>query len=92
MFGFSLQKLIFTIAAIAAVWYAFKWIGRLQQTRDARAKMQRKPRGAANATGPSVGSMGDDGVEEMVKCAVCGDYVAKTAAVNCGRTGCPYPG
>jgi uncharacterized protein len=96
MFGFSFQKLLFTVLAIAAVWYAFKWIGRLQEDRQSRAKVNRRSarpadRGARTAA-PRAGEDEGEDVEEMVKCPVCGDYVAKTAAVNCGRDGCPYPG
>ena len=93
MFGFSFQKILFTVLAIAAVWYAFKWLGRLQDQRQNQAKVNKAgsdARSSASASHP--GPTPDDEVEEMVKCAVCGDYVSKTAAVNCGRTGCPYPG
>lgn len=90
MFGFSFQKLLFTAIAIAAVWYGFKWIGRLQEQRDAALKA--RSRNTRSTASRAEASQDDDGIEEMVKCGVCGDYVSKSAAVNCGRDGCPYPG
>jgi len=92
MFGFSFQKIIFTVLAITAVWYAFKWLGRLQDQRNDRAKVNKGRRPAASQARGAAASGGEDDVEEMVKCAVCGDYVSRTSAVNCGRDGCPYPG
>lgn len=92
MFGFSLQKLLFTALAIWAIWQAFKWIGRMQERRASGAGVggARRPVGpsASQRAAPADGTV----VEDMVKCAVCGDYVSKGAAANCGRAGCPYPG
>ena len=31
MFGFSIQQPLVLVAIIAAVWYGFKWIGRLDR-------------------------------------------------------------
>ncbi len=88
MFGFSLQKLIFTALAIAAVWYGYKWLGRVQEIRAQRVKQERvKPRRSPGA--PEVDAAG---AEEMKKCPVCEAYVAARGAVSCGREGCPYPG
>jgi hypothetical protein len=47
MLGFSIQKLLVLAAVIGAVWYAFKFVGRLQQARDAEAKGSVKPGGGA---------------------------------------------
>ena len=38
MLGYSIQKLLVLAAVIGAVWYGFKFVGRLQQARDAEAK------------------------------------------------------
>lgn len=95
MFGFSLQKLLFTGIAIWAVWQAFKWIGRMQDQRGdgTRNGGARRPAATARRAAPAGDPAADDMVvEDMVKCAVCGDYVSKGAATNCGRAGCPYPG
>ncbi len=90
MFGFSLTKLLFTIAAVLLVWHGFRWVGRLQERRDATAKeaLHAKLRRAA-ARRPAAAAMK---AEEMVKCPACGDYVSARAAVRCGREDCPYPG
>ncbi|MFQ5764385.1 MAG: hypothetical protein ACE5GT_05610 [Rhodospirillales bacterium] len=86
MFGFSITKLLFTVAVIALVWYGFKWVGRMQVKRehDARERLRRE------AAGPAHPGAGD--AEEMVRCAACGAFVAASGAKNCGREDCPYPG
>ena len=96
MFGFSIQKLLFTVAAIAAVWYGFKWLGRMKEVRerDARERLRRK---AGTGGGGGTGSTGAGGsvsgaAEEMVECPTCGAFVATTGAKSCGKEECPYPG
>ncbi len=84
MFGFSIQKLLFTIAIIVIVWYGFKLIGRIDKKRRAQVKnarkRSRKPSSALDA-------------EDMVQCAHCGTYYSATkGAKSCGQPDCPYPG
>lgn len=38
MFGFSLAKLLVLAAIVAAVWYGFKWVTRMQRIREAEKK------------------------------------------------------
>lgn len=83
MFGFSLQKLLFTIAIIVIVWYGFKLVGRIDKKRRAQLKRAKK-QGSAPSSAP--------GAEDMVPCAICGTYTAATGASSCGRSDCPYPG
>lgn len=64
MFGFSLPKLLVLAAIIAAVWYGFKFLGRLEAKRKAELKSAKKGGGAQN----------------MVLCPVCETYVAAGAA------------
>ncbi len=86
MFGFSIQKLIVLAAVIAAVWYGFKFIGRLDKARKHDAKLARKaPRDTAHG-GP------DADAEEMERCEVCSAYVSARNPASCGRGDCPYPG
>ena len=96
MFGFSIQKLLFTAAVIMAVWYGFKWLGQMKIKRDReRARLRRGAKGGAarSATESSCGSEGDpDGAEDMVECSACGAFVAARGARSCGRADCPYPG
>ncbi len=81
MFGFSLTKLLFTAAIIAAIWYGYKWIGRIQAMRAAGDKLGgNRPR------------HGPPAVEDMIRCPVCDSFVTASAAVSCGREDCPYPG
>jgi len=92
MFGFSLQKLLLLAAIIAAVWYGFKFVARLQDARDADAgKSRRPPRRAAGArTAKRAGGDAAEDVEDMVQCPVCDAYVPARSASNCGRADCPY--
>ena len=97
MLGFSIQKLLVLAAVIGAVWYGFKFVGRLQQARDAEAKA---------GGGAKRGNLGDqlrdwvagrkggaDAVgeaEDLVQCPKCGAYVAARGATSCGRSDCPH--
>ncbi len=103
MLGFSIQKLLFTVAVVVAVWYGFKWVGRMKQIRDKEAKdrLRRDAQGGnkgGNGGGPSGGPSVDSpsdahgDAEEMVECAVCGAFVAVRGAKSCGRDDCPYQG
>jgi hypothetical protein len=83
MFGFSLQKLLFTIAVVVIVWYGFKLVGRIDKKRRAQLKGARKRRPAPSSA---------PGAEDMVKCATCGTYIAANGTRSCGRSDCPYPG
>jgi hypothetical protein len=78
-----LQKFLITAAIILAVWYGFKWVGRLQKKR--REDAQRQVRGDG-------GGRPDGDTEDMIACPTCGDYLAAGTTVNCGRDACPYPG
>jgi len=99
MLGFSIQNLLFTVAAIFAVWYGFKWVGRMKKVREREAK-ERLRRQAVNGGGAGTGESGESGAgesvsgaaEEMVECPTCGAFVAATAAKSCGKAECPYPG
>lgn len=73
-------KIIFTILIVIAVWQGFKVFSRLQQQREKRAKMDRD---RANPV--------PEGVEDMVKCSLCGTYVAR-GSKSCGKDGCPFRG
>ena len=85
MFGFSIQKLIFTVAIILIVWYGFKVIGRLDKKRKAQVKVgRRRKKPPSPAEDPATENMGD--------CAVCGTFVSSRGTKSCGREGCPYPG
>ena len=85
MFGFSIQKLIFTVAIILIVWYGFKVIGRLDKKRKAQIKVGRRRKKP-----PSPAE--DPATENLVACAVCGTFVPSWGTKSCGREGCPYPG
>lgn len=73
MFGFSIMKILFTIAVVVVVWQGFKWL----QRRDAVASQRAREDLARESAKP------DAGVEEMVPCPDCGAYVAKGSNHHC---------
>jgi len=91
MFGFSLQKLLVLVAVVAAVWYGFKLIGRLDARRKAEARRHggdktlggrfRRGRAAPPAPGEA---------EDLVACPTCRAYVAARNPARCERGDCPY--
>jgi uncharacterized protein len=83
----SFQKLLVLALVVAIVWYGFKFLGRLKQTREAEAR-QRDLHSADDKNPASVGGSLD--VEETVQCRTCGAYVPAHGATNCGKAGCPY--
>ena len=86
MFGFSLTKLLFTAAVIALIWYGFKWVGRVQANRQAeyRARLREGQTPAEDRPAQAT-------AHDMVKCAICGDFVSPEAMQGCERPNCPYP-
>ena len=92
MFGFSLTKILFTVAVIIIVWQGYKWLGRMQTRRDAITREGARGKGrGGRATAPAASPFSAD-VEDMVECTVCGSFVPARGAVSCGRGECPYPG
>lgn len=89
MLGLSLSKLLFTAFVVLAVWYGYRWWTRVESHRRAeldgrmrdeiaeRRRRNRERRDAGNA-------------DELVRCSVCGTYVAAIATAPCSRGECPY--
>ena len=75
MFGFSLPKLLVLALVVAAIWYGYKWLGRVNRRRK--------------ATPREVGSRDGDG-QDLVQCAACGTY-GPAGLERCpeGRADCP---
>ena len=94
MLGFSIQKLLFTVAVVVAVWYGFKWVGRMKVIREkeAKDKLRRGAGGSGGGAGSADSSSATGDAEEMVECAVCGAFVALQGAKDCGKDNCPYQG
>ena len=90
MFGFSLTKILFTVAVVIIVWQGYKWLGRMQTRRDAIARETGRGRGRGGRAAAASPSSAE--VEEMVECTICGAFVPARGAVSCGRGECPYPG
>jgi len=75
MFGFG--KILVLAVIIAAVWYGFKFVGRLQAKRQEELKDARRE-----------GDFKDAG--DMVKCPQCAAFVVAGGAANCSKSECPY--
>jgi hypothetical protein len=86
MFGFSITKLLFTIATVFVVWNGFKWFNRMQENRATSAGANQ------GQTKKNDGAAGASNAEEMTKCVTCETYLSSASAVSCGKDGCPYPG
>jgi uncharacterized protein len=93
MLGFSFTKLIVLAAVVAAVWYGFKYIGRLERMNKQGRKTGERTLGERlrKAAHKKSGSAGEPGhIEDTEQCPVCKAYVAVEGVENCGRPGCPY--
>ena len=85
MFGFSLTKLVFTILIVGVVWALFK---KLSQAGFDQNEKVSKARGPAETS--MTGSCTED-AEDLVKCSVCGAYLAEGSPPTCSRMpGCPF--
>ncbi|MCZ6885616.1 MAG: hypothetical protein O7E53_04525 [Alphaproteobacteria bacterium] len=78
MFGFSLQKLLVLGLIIAAIWYGFKWVGKLDRDRKERLRQSRD------------GAASDGDGQDLAECTLCGTYVtARLSRCPDGRADCP---
>ncbi len=84
MFGLpSIGKLMVLAAILGAVWYGFKFIGRMQQARD---EQERQKEAASKNTGAPVNKT-NSGAVELVQCPTCDAYIPADSGCNCGRQG-----
>ena len=85
MLGLSIGKLLVLVVLIGVVWYGFKYAARIEAIRrDVRADVARRQ--AARRGGSA------RPVEDLVKCAQCGAFVAAEGAKKCGKPNCPWGG
>jgi hypothetical protein len=91
MFGFSIQKLLFTGLAIAVVIYGFRWYTAMQQRNVENAKRRNSQKGSSAKSSQANPATVDD-AELMIECKTCGTYVSASDTRSCGRDDCPYPG
>jgi hypothetical protein len=89
----SLPKLFWLILIIAAVWYGFKYLGRIDKARKRAAVDAVRAAAARAGTQRAAGRQprGDLAqVEDTVKCRACGAYVPVRSPSRCGRADCPF--
>jgi uncharacterized protein len=86
MFGLpSIQKLIVLAAVVAAVWYGFKFLGRLQQARKEEAKLREGKNGQPAKKAGEAAQRPGDAIEDLVPCPSCGAYVRAGSTCSCGH-------
>lgn len=93
MFGFSFTKLLVLAAIVAAVWYGFKYVGRLERMQKGARKTGERSftERLRKATRAKTGEPGEAGrIEDTEQCPKCSAYVLVEGVENCGRPGCPY--
>jgi len=73
MFGFSIMKVLFTIAVVIVVWQGFKWLKRRDELQSQRAQDEVERESAAARAD----------IEDMVPCPDCGAYIAKGSNHRC---------
>ncbi len=91
---FSLSKLVVLLLIIGGVWYGFKYAGRLQDRRAARAAVRadldRRKRASRRAAPADADDDTADPAADMTLCPACKAYVPARGATNCGRPDCPF--
>jgi uncharacterized protein len=87
MLGLSLGKLLVLAIIVAAVWYGFKYVQRVEEVRRMLRQVQRQQQQRASRAGPQTLE-----AEDLVKCRQCGAYVAARSTTSCGRPDCPWGG
>ncbi len=87
MFGFTLQKALVLAVIVAAIWYGFKFIGRLDQRRK-RALKAARANPAPTERNSEAGAAAK--AEDTIQCPICQAYVAASGVGHCGRDDCPY--
>jgi hypothetical protein len=92
MFSFGLAKLIFLVGILLVVIYGSRLLRHVQASRQAEDRKrgaEPRPKPAARQK-PRDAEQPEAEVQDMVKCRVCGAYVASRGAQDCGQAGCPF--
>lgn len=76
-------KLLFTLIAIAALWFGLKYVSRMSELKGREAERREREVAAAKKL--------DGTAEDMAQCRSCGAYVPARGATSCGRPDCPFP-
>ena len=93
MFGIpSLGKILVFAVIVAAVWYGFKYLNRVQRVEKGERKKGERTFGERfrKATRARSGEQDTGIIEDTEKCTVCGAYVSVEGTQGCGKPKCPY--
>ena len=89
MFGFSPGKILLLLLVFLVVWYGWKFSRRVELVRRTLQQEMERQRNAAQAGGRAGGGRNLQ-AEDLVKCRICGSYVAPQGTSPCGRADCPW--
>jgi hypothetical protein len=90
MFGFSLSKLIVLVLVGIGAWYLFRMLAGPNPSKEGpRPNAQSRGRPGPGAANSAPSRTLD--AEDMVRCPVCGTYVAAKGARACDNSACPWP-
>lgn len=76
-------KFLLTVAMVAAIWFGFKYLARLQEI-----KAKREAKAVRGNSSPAKADKAD--VQDLVQCRACGTWQPGGSARHCGRKDCPY--
>lgn len=80
-------KFLLTVAVVTAIWFGFKYFGRLQ---DMKAKREAKAVRGSKPHAPDRADADNGDVQDLVQCRVCSTWQPGRSARACGRKDCPY--
>lgn len=87
MFGFTLSKLVVLGLMALGAWYLFRMLASPNPPPSNQPRPNAQARERAGPTAPSRTLEAED----MVRCSVCGTYVAAKGAKACDNPACPWP-
>lgn len=87
---FAPPKMILIILLVVAAWFITRWINRPARPPGRHAGRPQRPAGPRSQGRAQARQQAAIEAEDLVRCGVCGSYVALTAA-GCGKPGCPRP-
>lgn len=85
MLGFSLTKLLFTVAVVVLVWVVARHAGRiLRGGQMGENRADRVRRAAESVTRARTARADEPPTVDLIQCPSCGNYIARGSTCNCG--------
>ncbi len=80
---FSLVKILFTVAVVYVVWFAFKYRNRIAAAH--RTVMEEKARGQARAAETATRKPGTPVAQDLLPCPRCNSYIPAGTRCSCEK-------